>query len=150
MKTIKRHFNFIKALWALLITVLLQVADYFISNATYPLFDAFDRKVIIDGVFQNNEDNDMGINVRNYWTQAFDDEGNRYAGDQISFSLGSGNVGSGAGSSIPAGASLKMRIVINGVPEAANYIDYIKIDTYPETDKNIIIRNLPIFREGDE
>ena len=112
--------------------------------------EAFDRKVIIDGVFQNNDDYDMGLSVRNYASQAFDDEGNRYKGDDILLSLGSGNVSSNTSSTIPAGASVKFRIVINGVPEAANYIDYIKIDTYPETDKNIVIRNLPIYREGDD
>lgn len=111
---------------------------------------AFERKVVIEGVFQNNDDSDIGVNMRGYWTEAFDDEGNRYTGDAFSFGLGSKSMGSGVGSVIPAGTSLKMRVEIKGVPEAASYIDYLKIDTYPETDKNIIIRNLPISREGDE
>ena len=155
-------FKKILILCSLLFSVLLSGGNIMAQKATkistnrYGLklkinkVEAFDRKVVIDGVFQNNDDYDMGINVRNYWSTAFDDEGNRYAGDNITFSLGSGNMGSAASSTIPAGASLKMRIIISGVPEAANYIDYIKIDTYPETDKNIIIRNLPIYREGDE
>lgn len=112
--------------------------------------EAFGNKVMLNLMLYNSTNESIPINMRNYSSEAFDDEGNKYSGGDIRMRVGFDNLGDGFGFNLPSDVKAKVRIQISGIPESIKEIKSLKIDTYPQTDKNIIIRNLPISREGDE
>ena len=112
--------------------------------------EAFGNKVMLNLMLYNSTNESLPINMRNYGSEAYDDEGNKYSGEDITMRVGFDNLGYGFGLSLPSDVKVKVRIQISGIPESTKEIKSLKIDTYPQTDNNIIIRNLPISREGDE
>lgn len=104
---------------------------------------AVNKDVIVEGLLTNTDNSDMELCYYGWQSVAFDDEGNRYTRN-IDIYLGDKLHESRI--FIPAGTSLKYRIVIHNVDPAANILTYLNIyDIYSKD--GVVFRNLAIDRE---
>lgn len=119
------------------------------------------KTVIIDMVFTNKGDKDVNISVIandfSYWTEAYDDEGNKYAGKDGNITVKLANSGAYSNAvgdyRLISGIPVKVSFCINNVSSSSESIAYFEGVVIcrewgiPSKDKWLIIRNIPISRD---
>ena len=119
------------------------------------------KSVIIDMVFTNKGDKDVIIDViandYSYWTEIYDDEGNKYVGKDGGITVKMAN--SGAYKSAVGNYRLlpdipvKVSFCVNNISTSAESIAYFEGVVVcgewglPSKDKWLIVRNIPITRD---
>lgn len=112
---------------------------------------------VIDMLLQNMGSFDVTVNVSGGWNNrsvAYDDEGNKYSGGRFKVQSGSSMSDTYTQMTLPSEVPVKLRIYIEGVPEAAT--EFTRIDLGVNCDawhlgygKEVRFSNMPISREGE-
>ena len=119
--------------------------------------EASGKTVVIDMIWENISSQDVKIGIYADWdnmTFAWDDEGNKFAGRDISASIANGPLKGLCEDILPAEIPIRVKLKIENVPESATM--FRRIDLTVRCDKwgldhtkPVRITNLPINREGD-